>query len=80
MNNLKDDDLLIITADHGNDPTFKGSDHTRENVPVLIYGKKLKEPKKLDDLKTFTDVGSTIADNFKVTKPNIGTSLLDKLI
>ncbi|MDD2181586.1 MAG: phosphopentomutase [Bacilli bacterium] len=80
LNNLNDNDLLIITADHGNDPTFKGSDHTRENVPVLIYSKKLKEPKKLDDLKTFADIGSTIADNFKVTKTNIGTSFKDKLI
>ncbi len=79
LNNLSTDDLLIITADHGNDPTFKGTDHTRELVPVLIYSKKLKEPKRLDDFKTFADIGATISDNFNITKPEIGTSFLNKL-
>lgn len=79
LNNLKDDDLLIITADHGNDPTFKGTDHTRENVPVLIYSNKLKEPKRLDNLKTFADIGATISSNFDIQVPVIGTSFLEKL-
>lgn len=61
---LKSDDLLIITADHGNDPTFKGTDHTREYVPVIIYNKDLKDPKKLKELKTMADIGTTINDNF----------------
>ena len=73
------DDLLIITADHGADPTFSGYDHTRENVPVIIYGRNLKEPKKLDILNSMADIGATIADNFDLIKPFIGDSFLDKL-
>ena len=79
INRLETDDLLIITADHGCDPTFEGTGHTRENVPVIIYGRNLKEPKKLDILDTMADIGATIADNFEVQKPFIGTSFLDKL-
>lgn len=77
--NLKEDDLLIITADHGNDPSYRGMDHTRENIPVLIYSKSFKEPKRLNDLTCFTDVGATVADNFNVKLPDVGTSFLDKL-
>ena len=79
LNKLENDDLLIITADHGNDPTFPGNSHTRENVPVIIFGRKFKEPKKLDILNTMADIGATIAENFGVEKPEIGTSFLDKL-
>ncbi len=79
LNRLETDDLLIITADHGCDPTFDGTGHTRENVPVIVYGRNLKEPKKLDILDTMADIGATIADNFEVQKPFIGTSFLDKL-
>lgn len=61
---MNDDDLLIITADHGNDPTFKGTDHTREYVPVLIYNKNLENPIKLNELKSMADIGMTILDNF----------------
>lgn len=75
---LRFDDLLIITADHGNDPTYTGTDHTRENIPVLIYSKKLKENGKLDNLTSFSDLGSTIAANFNVKSPN-GNSFLRKL-
>lgn len=75
---LKDDDLLIITADHGNDPTFKGTDHTRENIPVFIYSPKFTSACRLDDLNTFADIGATIAKNFNVKAP-LGTSFLDKL-
>ncbi|HKM40775.1 MAG TPA: phosphopentomutase [Patescibacteria group bacterium] len=80
IENLNNDDLLIITADHGNDPTFSGSDHTRENVPVIIYSKIFNNPKQLDNLKTFADLGATIADNFNVEQPNIGQSFLNKLL
>ena len=79
LNKLETDDLLIITADHGCDPTFKGIEHTRENVPVIIYGRNLKEPKKLDILNSIADIGATIAENFEVNKPFIGESFLDKL-
>lgn len=79
LNKLEQDDLLIITADHGNDPTFPGNSHTRENVPVIIFGRRFKYPKKLDVLKTMADIGATIADNFGVSKPLIGESFLDKL-
>ena len=72
-NNLNDDDLLIITADHGNDPTYQGSDHTRENTPVLIYNKNFKNPTRLPNLKTFADLGATIADNFNLSS-FLGTS------
>lgn len=80
MNLLKKDDLLMITADHGNDPTYKGTDHTRENVPLLIYSKNLTHPKNLGLLSGFTTIGATIADNFAVDNPGIGHSILDKII
>ncbi|MDL2212000.1 phosphopentomutase [Erysipelotrichaceae bacterium OttesenSCG-928-M19] len=70
--NLKDDDLLMLVADHGNDPNFKGSDHTREYVPLIIYYNNLKEGKKLADTTSFADVGATIAANFKVELPPLG--------
>lgn len=79
VNSLKQDDLLIITADHGNDPTYIGNDHTRENVPVLIFSRNFKERGELPYLQTFADIGATIADNFSVERPKIGKSFLDKL-
>lgn len=77
--NLNDDDLLIITADHGNDPSYRGTDHTRENTPVLVYSKSFKDPKHLKELDCFSDIGATIADNFNVTAPVVGKSFLGKL-
>ncbi|MCD7894135.1 MAG: phosphopentomutase [Erysipelotrichaceae bacterium] len=77
---LKDDDLLMITADHGNDPTYKGTDHTRENVPLIIYSKSLEKPHHLGLLKSYAVMGATIADNFEVENPGIGESLLDVII
>jgi phosphopentomutase len=78
---LKMDDLLIITADHGNDPTYTGTDHTRENVPFLAYSPSMKESGELPVQKTFAVIGATIADNFDVEMPEgtIGTSLLSEL-
>lgn len=70
---LKEEDLLIINADHGCDPTFRGTDHTREYIPVLMYHKKMKEGKNLGKLSTFADIGATIADNFGVKSLAIGT-------
>ncbi|MDF2946937.1 MAG: deoB [Bacillales bacterium] len=77
--NIKESDLLILTADHGNDPTFKGTDHTREYVPLLVYNQEFKSPKDLEIKETFADIGATIADNFKVELPKIGTSFLSEL-
>lgn len=72
--NMKEDDLLIINADHGCDPTFRGTDHTREYIPVLMYHKKMTEGTNLGVMDTFADIGATIADNFGVQKLKIGTS------
>ncbi len=80
LNKLENDDLLIFTSDHGCDPTFKGNAHTRENVPVIIYSRMFKEPKKMDILNSFADIGATIAENFEVEKPLNGNSFLSKLI
>ncbi len=79
LNKLELDDLLIITADHGNDPTFPGNDHTRENVPVILYSRNFKKNKRLPIFETFADIGATIADNFDVELPPIGKSILDEL-
>ena len=78
---LKEDDLLIITADHGNDPTYTGTDHTREKVPFLAYSSSMKEPKKLKEASTFAIIGATIADNFGLSMPEgtIGSSILEEL-
>ena len=79
LNKLNNDDLLIVTADHGNDPTFKGTDHTRENVPVLIYSRVFNQPRMLPIMNTFADIGATIAENFEIDSPMIGTSYLREL-
>ncbi len=78
---LKEDDLLIITADHGNDPTYTGTDHTREKVPFLAYSSSMKEPKKLKEASTFAIIGATITDNFGLSMPEgtIGNSILEEL-
>ena len=79
LNKLDLDDLLIITADHGNDPSFQGNGHTRENVPVILYSRNFKAPKRLEQFSTFANIGALIADNFDVEMPEIGTSILDEL-
>lgn len=78
---LKEDDLLIITADHGNDPTHTGTDHTREKVPFIAYSPSMEGSGKLEEMDTFAVVGATIADNFGVEMPDgtIGSSLLEQL-
>lgn len=79
---MKEDDLLIITADHGNDPTHTGTDHTRERVPFLAYSPSMEGHGKLEETDTFAVIGATIADNFGVEMPEgtIGSSLLKQLV
>ncbi len=79
---LKEDDLLILTADHGNDPTYTGTDHTREMVPFLAYSPSMKEGGEISPEDTFAVIGATIADNFEVEMPQdtIGHSILDELV
>ena len=79
LNKLDIDDLLIITADHGNDPTFPGHDHTRENVPIILYSRNFKEPKRLKPFNTLANIGATIAENFDIELPEIGESILNEL-
>ena len=78
---MREDDLLIITADHGNDPTYIGTDHTREKVPFLAYSKSMKGSGALPEADTFAVIGATIAENFGVVMPEgtIGTSILEML-
>ncbi|MBV6716603.1 phosphopentomutase [Paenibacillus chitinolyticus] len=77
---LTDEDLLIVTADHGNDPTYRGTDHTREYVPLLVYSPRFADGgKELPLRRTFADIGATVADNFGVTLPAHGTSFLADL-
>ncbi|MGG4550175.1 phosphopentomutase [Rossellomorea marisflavi] len=77
---MTEEDLLIITADHGNDPTAPGTDHTREYVPLLVYSKRFSgEGEELPVRKTFADIGATVADNFNVKHPKFGESFLTSL-
>ena len=80
IDNLQEDDLVIITADHGNDPIAPGTDHTREYIPVLFYSPKLKtKAHELIGDTTFSSIGATIADNFGVKMPEFGRSYLSEM-
>ena len=78
LEELRDDDLLILTADHGNDPTYRGTDHTREYVPLLAYSKSMDKGGEIPRQETFAVIGATIADNFGIAMPEgtIGKSIL----
>ena len=74
---LREEDLLMIVADHGNDPTFKGTDHTRENIPVLMYSKQFKYTGTLPYVGNFADIGASISKNFNIDMPKIGKNLFN---
>jgi phosphopentomutase len=76
---LSEDDLLIITADHGNDPTFPGTDHTREYVPLIVYSPRFNDGSELTLRETFADIAATVAENFQVEAPAFGKSFLGDL-
>lgn len=76
---LTEDDLLMITADHGNDPTFPGTDHTREFVPLIVYSPRFKQGSALPLRETFADIAATVAENFNVAAPKFGKSFLNEL-
>ncbi len=80
ISEMDENDLLILSADHGNDPTHVGSDHTREYVPLLIYSKSIKNGIDLGIRESFADIGATIADNFDVRMPEYGKSFLNELL
>ena len=71
--------MLIITADHGNDPVHPGTDHTREYVPLLVYSPSFERGGAMPENETFSDIGATIADNFNVKMPEFGKSFLSLL-
>lgn len=76
---LQDDELLVITADHGNDPTWHGTDHTRERVPLLLYSPAFTQPVDVGLRQTYADLGMTIMDNFGIQGLEFGTSFLSEL-
>ncbi|UOQ42644.1 phosphopentomutase [Halobacillus salinarum] len=79
LEKLQPEDLLLITADHGNDPIHHGTDHTRELVPLIAYHTAIKEGRELEQRDTFADLGATIAENFSVKKPAYGQSFLKNI-
>lgn len=79
MDAMREDDILIINADHGCDPTTKGTDHTREYIPILVYGKKLKKNVSIGERSTFADIGATITELFGTKKLEIGESFLNEI-
>ncbi|WAA10504.1 phosphopentomutase [Fervidibacillus albus] len=80
LEKMEQTDLLIITADHGNDPIHHGTDHTREYVPLLVYSKGMNGGEKMPIRETFADIGATVAENFHVKMPKHGTSFLKEIV
>ena len=79
IDKLKDTDVLIITADHGNDPSTPSTDHSREYIPILIYGKEIKENVNIGTRKTFADISATILDIFDLPRLENGISFKDQI-
>ena len=79
LDSLKEDDLLIITADHGNDPTAPGNDHTREYIPILNYGKKIKPGHDIGIRHSFADIAATIAESLGIDYSTQGKSYFSEI-
>jgi phosphopentomutase len=79
LEKMQEDDLLLITADHGNDPVHHGTDHTREYVPIIAFHNNIEKGTSLGILNSFADVGATVAENFNLKEPEIGKSFLNKI-
>ena len=77
---MKDTDILIITADHGNDPSTPSTDHSREYIPILIYGKEVKENINIGTRETFADIGETILDLLNLPLLNVGKSFKNEIL
>ena len=77
---MREEEILIICADHGNDPEHTGWDHTREYVPLIVTGEKIKHDKELKTRKTFADVGATVAQYLEAEPTNIGESFLKEIL
>ena len=77
---MSDKDILIINADHGNDPAYKGTDHTREYIPLLVYGKDIKGGINLGIRQSFADIGATVADILNVSMTKNGTSFKNEIM
>jgi phosphopentomutase len=80
IDSMNDNDLLVITADHGCDPTYKGTDHTREYVPLLLYGEKVKKDFNLNTRESFADLAQTTAEIFDLEKLEFGKSFLKEIL
>ncbi|SHI56390.1 phosphopentomutase [Geosporobacter subterraneus DSM 17957] len=80
LENLGEDDIIILTADHGNDPTYMGTDHTREYIPIVVYGKKVKQNVNIGTRSSFADIAATVADLLDLEKPAVGVSFKDLII
>jgi len=80
LNSMKDNDIIIFTADHGNDPTYQGSDHTREYIPIIIYGKHVKGSVNIGTRKSFADIAATISDIFTIQSTGNGESFKDLIL
>ena len=80
IENMKETDVLILTADHGNDPSTPSTDHSREYIPILIYGKQIKENINIGTRATYADIGQTILDMLGMPLLNTGVSFKEKII
>ena len=80
METMKETDMLIITADHGNDPSTPSTDHSREYIPILLYGKQIKENVNIGIRETYADIAETILDILKMQSLNVGKSFKNQIL